>query len=258
MKILIIGDVTGPAGISHLKNKLWDVRKTHGIDFVIVNGENASFITGISPEGAEEIFLAGADVITGGNHTLQNKLAYAYLDEKENILRPINFPAGAPGRGYTVCEAKNGYRVLVINAMGTVHIEPTLDSPYGYIDRALKEAEGKYDVSVLDFHAEATGEKGAIAYNYDGKISAIFGTHTHVPTADARILPNGSGFITDVGMCGESGGILGMDSECVIERMKTKLPAKFKPSLGAPTANAVIFTLDEKSGRTTDVKRFDF
>ena len=250
--------MTGPAGIAHLKNNLWDVRKREGADFAIVNGENASFVTGIAKEAAEELFLSGADVITGGNHTLQNKLAYSYLDEKENVLRPINFPGGAPGKGWCICEANNGYRVLVINAMGNVHIEPNLDSPYPYIDRVLREADGKYDVSVLDFHAEATGEKGAVAYNYDGKISIIFGTHTHVPTADARILPNGSGFITDVGMCGESEGILGMDAACVIEKMKTKLPSKFKAASGKAVANAALFTVDCGSGKVTEVKRFDF
>ena len=258
MKILIIGDVTGPGGISHLKENLWAIRKREGADFAIVNGENASFVTGISQDAAEELFLSGADVITGGNHTLQNKAAYSYLDEKENILRPINFPAEAVGRGWCICEAKNGYRVLVINAMGNVHIEPVLDSPYQYIDKALREAEGRYDVSVLDFHAEATGEKGAIAYNYDGRISIIFGTHTHVPTADARILPAGSGFITDVGMCGESEGILGMDPTTVVERMKTRLPSKFKAATGKVMANAALFTVDLSSGRVTEVKRFDF
>lgn len=258
LKILIIGDVTGPGGIAHLKENLWKIRERESVDLAIVNAENASFVTGVSPDGAEELFLAGADVLTGGNHTLQNKLSYSYLDEKENMLRPINFPEGAPGKGWCIATAKNGYRVLVINAMGVVHIEPTLDSPYRYIDRALSEAEGKYDLAVLDFHAEATGEKGAVAYAYDGKISVIFGTHTHVPTADARTLQHGSGFITDVGMCGESEGILGMDAECVIEKMKTKLPSKFKAAGGKPIANAVLFSADEGSGRVTDIKRFDF
>ena len=258
LKILIIGDVTSPMGIEHLKNSLWKTREALSCDLVIVNAENASFINGVSPEGAEELFLAGADVITGGNHTLQNKLCYSYLEEKENVLRPINYPEGAVGRGWCIAEAKNGYRVLVMCALGTVHIEPTLNSPYPYIDKVLTEAAGKYDASVLDFHAEATGEKGALAYNYDGRISVIFGTHTHVPTADARILPQGTGYITDVGMCGESGGVLGMAPDTVIERMRTKMPAKFKAAEGAPVANAVLFTVDERSGKAMDVKRLDF
>ena len=258
MKILVIGDVTSPLGLSHLKENLWRVRKETGADFAIVNGENASFITGIAKEAAEELFLAGADVITGGNHTLQNKLIHSYLDTTENILRPINFPGEAPGRGWCIREAKNGYRVLVINAMGNVHIDPVLDSPYSYIDKTLSQNEGRYDVSVIDFHAEATGEKGALAYNYDGRVSIIFGTHTHVPTADARILPNGCGYITDVGMCGESGGVLGIDGDCIAERMKTRLPSKFKPASGGAVANAALFTVDEKTGKTTAVQRFDF
>ncbi len=258
MKILVIGDVTSPQGVAHLKGELWNVRKEVGADLVIVNGENASFVTGISPEAADELFLAGADVITGGNHTLQNKAVYSYLEEKKNILRPINFPAEAAGNGWCICEAKNGYRVLVINAMGNIHIEPVLDSPYSYIDRALSDSEGKYDLAILDFHAEATGEKGAVAYNYDGKISVIFGTHTHVPTSDSRILPKGSGYITDVGMCGESEGVLGMDPDCVVERMKTRLPSKFKAASGKVIANAALFTVDEKTKCTIEVKRFDF
>ena len=258
MKILVIGDVTGPGGRDLLKRKLWQIREEHNIDFTVVNGENASFIFGICQESAEELFLSGADVITGGNHTLQNKLAYAYLDKEEKILRPINFPCDVPGGGWCIKEAKNGYRVLVINAMGTVHIEPVLNSPYPYIDKILRDNEGKYDVSVLDFHAEASGEKGAVAYNYDGLISVIYGTHTHVPTADIRILPCGTGYITDVGMCGESGGILGMDKEAVIEKMKTHMPTRFKAAEGEPIANAAIFTVDEKSGKTTEVYRFDF
>ena len=258
MKILVIGDLTSPGGLAHLKNNLWKKRKELSVDLVIVNGENASFVSGISPQSATELFLCGADVITGGNHSLQNKLIYSFMEENSNILRPINFPAEAAGRGWCIVEAKNGYRVLVISAMGNVHIEPTLDSPYQYVDKALSEAAGKYDVSVLDFHAEATGEKGALAYNYDGKISVIFGTHTHVPTADIRILPGGTGFITDVGMCGESGGVLGILPSSVVEKMRTRLPSKFKPAEGKPIANAALFTVDEKSGKTIKAERFDF
>lgn len=257
LKILVIGDVTSPAGTEHLKSKLWCVRKEQGIDFCVVNGENASFITGISPEAAERLLLSGADVITGGNHTLQNKAAYTYLDDTEAILRPLNFGDGAPGHGYAILDA-NGYKILIICVMGTVHIEPNLDSPYHYIDRVLAREAGKYDFAILDVHAEATGEKYAIAHAYDGRINVIFGTHTHVQTADEQILPHGTGYITDVGMCGESGGILGMEAASVVERMRTHLPNKFKPASGAPRANAAVFTLDEASGRVTDVKRLTF
>ncbi len=248
MKILVIGDVTSPVGLEHLKKNLWKFRKEKGVDFCVVNGENASFITGISPDGATELLRAGADCITGGNHTLQNKATYTYLDETAEILRPLNFGDSAPGRGYTILDC-NGYRVLVISAMGNIHIEPVLDSPFGFIDRVLREESGKYDFAVLDIHAEATGEKLAVGYAYDGKINIIFGTHTHVKTADLQILPKGTGYITDIGMCGESGGILGMDAETVVERMRTRLPKKFTASAGKPKADGVIFTLDTTSGK---------
>ena len=257
MKLLVIGDVTSRGGVMHLKSNLWRVRREENIDFCVVNGENASFISGISEELAEELFASGADAITGGNHTMHNTRAYTYLDDKSAILRPINFGDSAPGHGYAILDGA-GFRVLVINALGCVHIEPSLDSPYPFIDKALRECEGKYDFSVLDIHAEATGEKLAIAHAYDGKISAIFGTHTHVPTADECVLPCGTGYISDVGMCGESGGILGMDKETVILRMRTHLPHKFKASEGAPFANGVVFDIDNTTKLSKSVKRIKF
>ena len=257
MKILAIGDVTSPRGIDHLERNLWRVRREYGVDLCVVNGENAAFITGISRELAEVLLKSGADVITGGNHTMRNTSVFTYLDDEAAILRPINFGDSAAGHGYTVVDAC-GYRVLVISALGNVHMEPNLDSPFGYIDRVLRSEEGKYDLAVLDIHAEATGEKLAIAHAYDGRINVVFGTHTHVPTADEQILPRGTGYISDVGMCGESGGILGMDVETVVYRMRTHLSHRFKAASGAPFANGVIFTLDTGSGRVTEVKRIKF
>ena len=257
MKILAIGDVTSRGGVEHLQKNLWRVRRENKIDFCIVNSENASFISGISPESAEILLRSGADAITGGNHTMHNRQSYTFMDEHREMLRPINFGGGAAGRGCSLLDA-SGYRILVLNALGNVHIEPCLDNPYKYIDAALRENEGKYDLAVLDFHAEATGEKLAIAHEYDGRISVIFGTHTHVPTADTQILPNGTGYVSDLGMCGESGGILGMDKSIVRERMKTRLPIHFAPAGGPCEADGVIFTVDEKSGRTTAVSRIKF
>jgi metallophosphoesterase (TIGR00282 family) len=257
MRILVIGDVTSPSGVEHLKKNLWKFREENKIDFCVVNGENASFVTGISAELAEVLLRSGADCITGGNHTLRNKKAYTYLDDTREILRPVNFGDDAPGRGYTILDC-NGYRMLVINAMGRVHIEPTLDSPFTHIDRVLRLTECKYDFAILDIHAEATGEKGAIGYAYDGKINIIFGTHTHVKTADQTILPRGTGFISDVGMCGESGGILGMDAETVVLRMRSNLPHNFKSASGKCRADGAIFTLDTSSGRVTDIESIVF
>ena len=255
MKILAIGDITSPAGVKHLCDKLWGVRRQFGIDLCIVNGENASVVTGIGEEGADMLLRSGADVITGGNHTLQNYRAYTALEEREELLRPINYGDSVIGHGYTVVDT-GAYRVLVINAMGNIHIEPVLDSPYPYIDGLLSELSGKYDIAVLDIHAEATGEKLAVAYNYDGIISVIFGTHTHVPTADARVLPGGTGYVTDLGMCGESDGILGMDPSLVIKKMKNHLPGRLKEASGAPYADGVIFELSGKL--CTGIKRIKF
>lgn len=256
VKILAIGDVTSPGGALHLEKNLWSVREKYGIDFCVVNGENASFITGISRDAAEVLLRSGADVITGGNHTMQNFSAIKMLDEFKEVIRPINYGDDAPGKGYTVIDTGKS-RVLVINAMGNVHIDPQLDAPYSFIDAVLKKERGNYDVAILDIHAEATGEKLAIAHNYDGKINVIFGTHTHVPTADGSVLPRGSAYVSDLGMCGESGGILGMDIASVLYKMKTKLPGKFKCAEGAPFADGVIFELDA-DGRGVSVKRIRF
>ena len=257
MNILCVGDVTSPAGVEHLRANLWQFRRDNKIDFCVVNGENASLVSAATPEQAETLLKSGADAVTGGNHTLRQKLIYRMLEENDALLRPINFPEGAPGVGYNIFDV-NGYRVLLINAMGNVHIDPTLDSPYPYIDRVLSREEGRYDIALIEIHAEATGEKVALGYAYDGKVSAVWGTHTHVPTADEQILPLGTGYITDIGMCGESGGVLGMDPALVVERMRTRLPIRFQKAVGRVIASGVIFTIDEKTRKTTSVRRVSF
>ncbi len=257
MRILAIGDVTSPKGLAHLKDNLWRIRRAHQVDLCVVNAENASLISGISAEEADALLQAGADVLTGGNHTLSNKSVHSYIDDQAAMLRPINYPADVPGNGYTIL-AVGGVRVLVINAMGNVHMEPVLDNPYPYIDRVLARETGRYDIAVLDIHAEATGEKVAIGYAYDGRIQVIFGTHTHVPTADLAILPQGTGYVTDVGMCGESGGVLGMDAPSVVRRMRTRLPVKFTPASGTPRADGVLFDVDVTTRRVTAVERISF
>ena len=173
------------------------------------------------------------------------------------MLRPINFGDGAPGHGYAILDC-NGYKILVINAMGNIHIEPTLDNPYPYIDRALEREKGRYDLAVMDIHAEATGEKMALGYAYDGKINIVFGTHTHVQTADEQILPNGTGYISDVGMCGESGGILGMNPELVVKQLRTRMPIRFEAAKGEPRATGAIFDVDTGSGKVKSVERIKF
>lgn len=257
MKILMIGDVTDPSGVQYLKERLWDVRRRYGIDFAAVNAENASFIGGADQVLAETLLEAGADVLTGGNHTMQRLSVHAFLDSDDRMLRPLNYPAAVPGRGYTILDAQ-GYRMLVLNAMGTVHMEPTLDSPFYAIDRVLAREEGRYDFAMLDFHAEAAGEKGAIAHYFDGRIQIIAGTHTHVPTADMQILPKGAGFVTDLGMCGPSGGVLGINADVIIERSMLHLPKKYEAATGAVSADGVIFTLDTGSKKVTALERIKF
>lgn len=257
MRILCIGDVTSPRGVEHLSLNLWRVRRERGIDFCIVNAENAALITGASADDAEKLFSAGADCLTGGNHTMRNRTVYTYLDDTEAMLRPINFGDGAPGHGYAILDC-NGYKIMVINAMGNVHIEPTLDNAYPYIDRALAREKGRYDFAVLDIHAEATGEKLAMGYAYDGEISIVFGTHTHVPTCDEIILPNGTGYISDVGMCGESGGVLGMNPALVVKQLRSRMPIRFEAATGAPRATGAIFDVDQNSGKVISIERIAF
>ena len=257
LKILAVGDVTSPSAVDYLKKNLWKFREEKKIDFCVVNGENAGFITGIYPDAAEVLLRAGADCISGGNHTLRNHRSHTFLEETAEILRPINFGEAVPGHGYAILDA-NGYRILVICAMGRVHIEPMLDSAFTYIDKVLQRESGNYDFSMLDIHAEATGEKLAYGYCYDGKINMIFGTHTHVQTADEQILPKGTGYITDVGMCGESGGVLGMDAEVVVKRMRTSMTYDFKLASGKCVANGVIFTLNTQNGAVEAIERVKF
>ena len=257
MRILAIGDVTSNRGVEHLKRNLWKFRKEKRIDFCVVNGENASFISGISREQAEELLRSGADCITGGNHTMHARCAQELLEEFPEVLRPINYGDSVMGHGYGVFDAQ-GYKVLVINALGIVGVEPRLDNPYAFIDKVLATCSGEYDVAILDIHAEATGEKLAIGYAYDGMIGVVFGTHTHVPTADAMILPAGTGYVTDLGMCGETGGVLGMDAATVVEKMRTRLPIKFKAASGEPSADGVIFDYDMTAKRVVAVERVKF
>ncbi len=254
MRILCIGDVTGEGGVRLLSDKLWRFRKENRIDFCIVNAENAAFITGASAEIADRLFSAGADCLSGGNHTLRNRAVYTYLDDTEAMLRPVNFGAEAPGHGYAILDCM-GYRMLVICALGNVNMDPNLDNPYGYIDRVLERESGAYDFAILDIHAEATGEKVAMGYAYDGVINIVFGTHTHVPTADDRVLPRGTGYVTDLGMCGCSGGVLGMEPTGVVKRMRSRLPLKFEQASGAPEADGVIFDLDTSTGRVVATER---
>ena len=255
MKILMLGDVTSPAAAKHLAGVLPAARRRLEADFVTVNVENAGFIIGASPETAQLLLSSGADALTGGNHTMQNYAMLEAIGRMNNVLRPANYPQGAPGNGYTVIKAKNGQRVLVMSLLGRVNIEPPLSSPFEAADRILAAARGRYDIAIVDFHAEATGEKMALGYHLDGRAAAVCGTHTHVPTADERILPDGTAYISDIGMCGAEDGILGMNCEEVVERYLTAINHKLHPAEGRIVCQGVLIEVSETTGRATDIRR---
>ncbi len=251
-KILCLGDVVGPAALEALRKNLAAVRKKYGVSLVIANGENVSEGNGIMPDDADELFYAGVDVITGGNHTWQKNRIFTYLDDKNEIIRPANYPPSNPGKGYTV--VSTGYaRVLVMNVLGTVFME-SLACPFETVDKILEKEKGNFDISVLDIHAEATAEKKALAYYLDGRVDVIVGTHTHVTTADEHILPKGSGYITDLGMCGCEESALGVEAQIVIDKLRYKMPVRFKQASGEVTLNGTIFEFD-KDLRVVSVNR---
>lgn len=256
MRILAIGDIVGTKSIEYLKSSLWDIRRKRDIDFVIANGENATDIHGLSAPDAEEILSAGVDLITLGNHAFGRRDICTLLGDSNCIIRPANYPPLAPGGGYTLLNVC-GWRVLCINIMGTALME-ALACPFATVDRILERERGNYDFALMDIHAEATSEKLALARYFDGRISVMFGTHTHVQTADEQILPKGSGYITDLGMTGPVGGVIGTDADAVIEKMRTKMPVRFRVADGEIAAMGAVFTVDTETGRVTAVERIRF
>lgn len=249
-KILAVGDVVGPRACEYLERNLWKIRKEYSIDMVIVNGENSAEPNGIDKSSAGILFDSGADVITTGNHVFRKSSVFSYLDDKDEILRPLNYPSECPGHGDVVVNI-DGYKILVLNVMGQAYLDVS-SCPFEAVEKALKNHEGEYDFCVLDIHAEATGEKKAIAYNFASKISAVFGTHTHVQTNDAQILEGGCGYLTDVGMVGAQESILGVKKEAVIYKLKTKMLSKFDFADGEIEFNGAIFDIDKSTFKATD------
>ncbi len=255
MRILAVGDVVSKQGCDYLMKTLPALKKDYGADIVIVNGENASVGNGITPRDADFIFSCGADVITLGNHGLRKAEIYNYLDENEYIIRPANFHKSAPGRGMTIID-KGYILAAVINLQGAVYFDP-IRNPFEAADELIAQARKEgCRVIIIDFHAEATSEKRAMGFYVDGRVSAIFGTHTHVQTSDNQILPNGTGYITDLGMTGPVNSVLGVSAELSVQRMKTGLPVKFKAADEPCAIEGCLFDIDNKTGRATDVKIF--
>jgi 2',3'-cyclic-nucleotide 2'-phosphodiesterase len=225
VRILFIGDVVGSPGRRGLARAMPELRQVHAPDLVIVNGENSAGGLGITEGTAGELFAAGADVITTGNHVYRHRDAYEYLDREPRVVRPANYLPGNPGRGHTVVEAAD-QRVAVFNLSGTVHLQAAR-SPFIEAEAVLERLGGQADAIILDFHAEVTSEKIAMGWHLDGRVAAVLGTHTHVPTADARVLPGGTAYITDAGMTGSRAGVIGVRREQGVEAMVTQMPVRF-------------------------------
>ena len=256
MKILALGDVVGKSAVAYLEKNLWSKRQELGADIVVVNGENASDIYGIDENDAKTLLSSGADVITLGNHAFGKKNIFNLLSDSNEIIRPANYPPLAPGGGYTIINI-GGWRVLCINVLGTALME-SLACPFATVDKILEREKGNYDVSILDAHAESTSEKIALGRYFDSRINVIFGTHTHVQTADEAILPKGSGYITDLGMTGPIESVIGSDSSAVIERFRTKIGARLIVADGDIKAHGALFELDNETKKALSVKRIVF
>lgn len=238
MRLLFIGDVVGGVGRRAVTALLPGLVEHHRPDFVIANGENAAGGVGITERTARDMFDAGVHAVTLGNHAYRHREAYDFLDRETRVVRPANYARGNPGRGHTILDGDGG-RLGVLNLSGSVFLE-TARSPFAEADAALAELRGRVDHVLVDFHAEVTSEKVAMGWYLDGRATACVGTHTHVPTADARVLPGGTAYITDVGMTGPRGGVIGVEREQAVERFLTMMPVKFETSEEDPWLNAVV------------------
>ena len=249
MQVLAIGDVIGKPGRQALSKLLPDLRQEYGLDLVIVNAENAAGGLGLTPPTARELLDAGADVLTSGNHIWAQKDIIPYLDGELPILRPLNYPPGVPGRGYIVTN-----QAVVVNLIGRTFIS-NFDCPFRAMDRLLAELERRPRVIIVDFHAEATSEKVAMGRYLDGRVSAVLGTHTHVGTIDAAVLPQGTAYVTDIGMTGPTDSIIGDDIDTVLQRFLTIIPHRLSVGKGKTVLNAILVTVDDSSGKALSIDR---
>lgn len=256
MKILTIGDVVSQPGLLTVSHLLRRVRKQVQADFIIVNGENASGV-GITPKQADSIFAAGADVITLGNHSFRKQNIVPYLDDNRYMIRPANLAPQSPGEGFGIYETDAGWRVLLFELIGRCDMQYGPDNPFLRADRILREQEGRYDVALCEIHAAATSEKLAMGFYLDGRVAAVYGTHTHVPTADARVNPNGTGYITDLGMTGAKWSVLGVRKEQSIAMFRGDLTSRFEPADGVCVMQGAVFDIDESTGKCRSVVRIE-
>ncbi len=254
MKILFLGDIFGDAGQKAVRVGVPKIREAHKIDFVIGNCENAVNGTGITPKIAQDFLSIPIDVLTSGNHIFHFKEILDYLPKTPRLLRPANYPDKAPGKGVWMGEVYSGVKVAVINLIGQVFMSPA-NNPFERVELELKKVESEADIIVVDMHGEASSEKKAMAVYLDGRVSAVLGTHTHVPTADEMILPQGTAFITDVGMCGPYDSIIGMKKELVLQKYLTAVYEKYKPATEDARLSGVILDIEESTGKTRSIQR---
>jgi metallophosphoesterase (TIGR00282 family) len=250
MRLLFLGDVVGRSGRQAVLDRLPRLRERYKLDFVVVNGENSAGGFGITEGICEELLSAGADVVTLGNHAFDQKDTLVFIGRQDRLLRPINYPGGTPGRGAGMFKARNGAEVLIINAMGLIFM-PELGDPFRAVEREIDACPLKRgaDAILVDFHAEATSEKQAMGYFLDGRASCVVGTHTHSPTADERVLPGGTAFMSDAGMCGDYESVLGMDKDEPLNRFLTKIPrGRFEPAGGPATLSGLAVDIDDATG----------
>jgi metallophosphoesterase (TIGR00282 family) len=256
VKILFIGDIFGKPGRELTQRAIPALVAQHGIDLVIANVENSAAGFGVTGDIAETILRSGVDVMTSGNHVWDKKEVLDYIPRQPRLLRPANFPAGAPGRGTWVGQTRTGEPAAVINIMGRIFMQP-LDDPFAVVLKEIETARRKTRVIIVDFHAEATSEKVAMGWHLDGRVTAIFGTHTHVQTADERLLPKGTAYLTDVGMTGPYDSIIGVTVEAALGRFVSGLPAKFEAATGPARLNAIVISADAASGRALGIERLN-
>jgi metallophosphoesterase (TIGR00282 family) len=254
LKILFIGDIFAKAGRVILAGKLEKLKRAYNWDICIANAENSAGGKGITYNVAQELFECGIDALTLGNHTWARREILNFIDSCNGLVRPANYPRGVPGKGRLIID-KNGIKLGLINLIGRVYMDQPAECPFLTADKEISILKQQCNAILVDFHAEATSEKAALAYYLDGKVSAVVGTHTHVQTADERILNNGTAFITDVGMTGPSEGIIGVERSQIIPKFITGLPERFKPASGRGCINAVLITIDDSSGKAVDIKR---
>jgi metallophosphoesterase (TIGR00282 family) len=254
MRILFVGDIFASPGRRIVADHLQDIIGSQRIDLAVANAENAAGGFGITPALAEELFALGLDVLTSGNHIWDKREIYDFFERRPALIRPANYPPDAPGKGTIVLKARNGVNCAVMNLQGRTHMPP-IDCPFRAADRILASFDATIKVRLVDFHAEITSEKMAMGWYLDGRVSAVLGTHTHVPTADTRILPGGTAYQTDVGMTGPYDSVIGVDKTIILKRFLTALPVRMEPAKSGAELHSVIIDVDESTGKAQGIRR---